>query len=120
MTKFVKGQSGNPNGRPARTITSILESHADKKVIKIVIEYEQDGEIKTKKLGIKSKQTLKELIALQMLIRAANGDPIMIDKVYDRLEGKPTVTAITKSVDDLPSPPAWLTQQDQITESGNE
>lgn len=73
---FVKGQSGNPNGRPKEenSITSMLRRYGSEKVV------ERDGE----------KLTREAAIALDMWSEALDGNQRVREYIVDRLEGKPT------------------------------
>ena len=68
---WVKGQSGNPKGRPKKThaMTEILERTGDVEV---------DG------------KTRKEIIADKVWELAEAGDMVAIKYIYDRIEGAPT------------------------------
>ena len=76
---WVKGQSGNPKGRPkGRTISEYLRQ---------TIEEEQDG------------KTKGQLIAEQAIRMAIDGDLKAIEYVTVRLEGKTPERIITQTED---------------------
>lgn len=73
---FVKGQSGNPNGRPKEenSITSMLRRYGSQKVV------ERKGETLTR----------EQAIALDMWTEALDGNQRVREYIIDRLEGRPT------------------------------
>ncbi len=68
-TQFKPGHSGNPNGRPKKYLTLLLE--------------EIGAEIEPK-----SGKTFKELISRRSWVDAINGDKRAIEFIFDRIEGK--------------------------------
>lgn len=79
-TRFKKGQSGNPAGRPAgvpNTKTRLLR----------FLELEQEG---TNPVTKEREQfTVAELMDLQQIAKALKGDLQAYSALLDRLEGKP-------------------------------
>jgi hypothetical protein len=75
---FVKGQSGNPGGRPKKDIslTNILKRQAEKKDV----EYN----------GQKIKR--KDAIAQKIWQLALSGDLTAMKYIFDRIDGKPVET----------------------------
>jgi hypothetical protein len=71
---FIKGQSGNPGGRPKKdnSLTGLLKKELGKK----------DGKENTGK-----QRLVKKLIEL-----AEGGDTVAIKYVFDRIDGKPVET----------------------------
>jgi len=75
---FVKGQSGNPGGRPKKDIslTNILKRQAEKKDV----EYN----------GQKIKR--KDAIAQKIWQLALSGDLTAMKYIFDRIDGRPSET----------------------------
>lgn len=73
---FVKGQSGNPKGRPKEdnSITSMLRKYGGEKVV------HREGQ----------ELTREQAIALDMWSEALDGNQRVREYIVDRLEGKPT------------------------------
>src|SRR5262249_2297212 len=71
--RFVKGQSGNPKGRPPKheCLTSLLKEELEK-----VSSADKDG------------RTWKELIVLATLKLAMKGNAAALREVWDRVDGK--------------------------------
>jgi hypothetical protein len=81
---FKKGQSGNPNGRPKKTMTNILNELLNSN--KIEIELVINGE--TKDIDITTKQGINTAIAAKLIEKALQGDLGAIKEINDRTEGK--------------------------------
>ena len=73
---FVKGQSGNPGGRPKKgeTLTDILRGYLN--------EPDPDA----------PPYTRKQMLAQALYSRAIDGDVMAIKYTYDRIDGKPVET----------------------------
>jgi hypothetical protein len=73
---FVKGQSGNPGGRPSRdnSLTGLLRRELGKK------ESAEDN------------ATRKQRLTDKLIELALNGDTVAIKYIFDRIDGKPTET----------------------------
>lgn len=73
---FVKGQSGNPGGRPKKgeTLTDILRGYLN--------EPDPDS----------PPYTRKQMLAQALYSRAIEGDVVAIKYTYDRIDGKPVET----------------------------
>lgn len=71
--RFVKGQSGNPKGRPPKDqcLTSLLKE-----------------ELETINSADREGRTWKELIVLATLRLAMKGNPAALREVWDRTDGK--------------------------------
>ncbi len=82
--KFKKGQSGNPNGRPKKTMTNILNELLNSN--KIEIELTINGE--TKDIDITTKQGINTAIAAKLVEKALQGDLGAIKEINERTEGK--------------------------------
>jgi hypothetical protein len=72
LKPFQPGQSGNPNGRPKSSLTSILREQLQKE--------DPAGP---------EKQSFAESIVRQVIEKAARGDLRAIELLWSRLEGKP-------------------------------
>lgn len=77
---FVKGQSGNPGGRPKKgeTLTDILRGYLN----------EPDPN--------SPPYTRKQMLAQALYSRAIEGDVMAIKYTYDRIDGKPVETVNSK------------------------
>jgi len=100
--KWVKGQSGNPNGQPKGTITQMLEEIGNAISASAVFEIttlNKSGKPETKHLSMtidcknskKSQQSIKWLIAFNIM-KDSLSDSALGLKLVDRLEGKPRET----------------------------
>ena len=71
--RFVKGQSGNPKGRPPKheCLTSLL-----KEELELINPADKEG------------RTWKQLIVLATLRLAMKGNPAALREVWDRVDGK--------------------------------
>lgn len=69
---FVKGQSGNPGGRPKKewTWSGILTEVGDS-------------------VEVKSKKKFKELVAKRIWVEAVNGNLGAIKEIFNRMDGMP-------------------------------
>jgi len=78
LTPWKPGQSGNPAGRPkgSLNLTTVL-----KHFLKEKIEVEKDGKI--------IKLSKDKVLILKLIEKAIKGDIKAIEKVWDRIEGKP-------------------------------
>ena len=76
-TKFEKGKSGNPKGRPkgARSLSTILREMLEEP-IDIVVD------------GKKERREFREVIIRKLLKKANDGDMRAIQEIFDRVEGK--------------------------------
>jgi hypothetical protein len=79
-TKWKKGESGNPDGRPKGSLSA-------KTIIKKWLELEDDWVNPVTKEKV--KMTQYDIIALQQIAKARRGDTKAFDSVLDRVEGKP-------------------------------
>lgn len=83
--RFVKGQSGNPNGRPkkGKTLTDILKAELDKRSVR-----DENGE------PMAGKKALAKAI-ISMCFDARNVEPATrlaaLKYIYDRIDGKPDI-----------------------------
>lgn len=79
LTPWKKGQSGNPAGKKPGTknIKTIMQQLVD--LPKTVNEVD----------GLPSEVSRLEFICAKLVNMAENGDLASIDRVFDRLEGKP-------------------------------
>ena len=78
--RWVKGQSGNKNGRPCKDLSIIS-------IVKTMLECPADErwlDIHDKDKGL----TWRQAIAKALLIGAVKGQPILMKELLDRLEGK--------------------------------
>lgn len=89
-TKFKKGKSGNPKGRPKKenSLTDILRSKMDDKT-----------EITIK--GKKCILPVGEAIAEKLIQKTLNGNLKAIELIVNRLEGKPLQAIESKIEGDL-------------------
>ena len=76
-TKFEKGKSGNPKGRPkgARSLSTILREMLEEP-IEIVVD------------GKKERREFREVIIRKLLKKANDGDIRAIQEIFDRVEGR--------------------------------
>jgi hypothetical protein len=79
-TPFPKGKSGNPEGKKpgTRNIKTILRDLLN--IADTVVDNE----------GVEHEVTQLEHICAKLVSMAKNGDLASIDRVFDRLEGKPS------------------------------
>jgi hypothetical protein len=83
-------QNINKNGRPKSTISELLDELTDAKSLSFQIEFtDQNGEKHTRKGKFKTKKSIKEMIAAQLIQKAVKGDLKAIREFLDRTEGKP-------------------------------
>ena len=76
--QWVKGQSGNPKGRPRKEVC--LTSQLKQLLLDIPQVYGKDGKL-NQKTGI-------ELVALAWLQGLLKGNPVLLKEALERLEGK--------------------------------
>jgi len=77
--KFIKGKSGNPDGRPDKTDT-----------YKYLMEfYSQYTVAELKEIHKKKTTRIKDAIVIMQLIKASEGKIRNAELVIDRTEGKP-------------------------------
>lgn len=75
--QFIKGESGNPNGRPkgARSLSTILREMLEEE-----IEENVDGK--------KERKQFQDVIVRKLLKKANDGDLRAIQEIFDRVEGR--------------------------------
>ena len=88
-TTWVKGQSGNPNGRPkkGKTWSEIANDLLDSNEIMIV--YSTSKDIKDLHLKVDKNKTIRHAIVSALINEAMSGNIQAIKELYDRTEGKP-------------------------------
>lgn len=92
---FPKGKSGNPNGRPPKTITEVLREIGDGTNIDGVLEITNaDGTKKKIVIDAESKKTargrvrtIKYLVGARLYQMALSGDLGAIKEINNRLDG---------------------------------
>ena len=88
-TTWVKGQSGNPNGRPKKSTSwseianDLLDSN------EIMIVYSTSKETKDLHLKVDKNKTIRHAIVSALINEAMSGNIQAIKELYDRTEGKP-------------------------------
>ena len=89
LTPWVKGQSGNPNGRPkkGKTWSEIANDLLDSNEIMIV--YSTSKETKDLHLQVDKNKTIRHAIVSALINEAMSGNIQAIKELYDRTEGKP-------------------------------
>lgn len=86
MAQWVKGQSGNPTGRPKR---ELITHHLERELLQLA-----DGT---------GTATKARKIAEKVIELAQNGNPWAVQFVAERTEGKPEqVVSIKREVNELP------------------
>lgn len=84
-----KGVSGNPKGRPVKTITEYLREYGAAKSINATIKItKSDGKEITKVIKLESATTINELVGLTLIQQAIAGDLGSQKELLDRTEGK--------------------------------
>ncbi len=84
-----KGVSGNPNGRPPKTITEYLREYGSATKIDATVKItKSDGKEYTKVIKLESKTTINELVGLTLIQAALAGDLGSQKELLDRTEGK--------------------------------
>jgi len=88
-TTWVKGQSGNLNGRPkkGKTWSEIANDLLDSNEIMIV--YSTSKETKDLHLQVDKNKTIRHAIVSALINEAMSGNIQAIKELYDRTEGKP-------------------------------
>ena len=90
--KFKKGYDPRRNykGRPKKAVSELMDEISDAKTLNFYIELtDSEGRKRTKKGKVKTKKTIKEMIATQMIHKALTGDLKATQELLDRMEGKP-------------------------------
>jgi hypothetical protein len=101
---FKKGYDSrrNYNGRPKKTTTEIMNELSDVKTLTYSIELTDTNGNKRKKTGrVKTRKTIKEMIAVQLLQKAVSGDLKAIREFLDRTEGKPKQQIDLETVEEI-------------------
>lgn len=78
-TKFKKGQSGNPSGKPKGVLNAATRMKRF-----LLIEMESENPISNEK----ERLSVAERMDLEIISKALKGDIVAWDKINDRLEGK--------------------------------
>ena len=80
--EFIKGQSGNPNGRPpGKSMTTILKDLLEKKMTLSKDPFTGE-DLKNEKFAI------REILMMRLLAMGIKGDRYAIESILDRVEGK--------------------------------
>jgi hypothetical protein len=90
-TQFQKGQSGNPSGRPAGSISSWLKFYGSMTEIDITVTMtDTEGKKNTSsaKISTDGKSTINQLVAARGLQKAIKGDFQFWREVLNRTEGR--------------------------------
>lgn len=88
-TRFPTGVSGNPKGRPPKTITEFLREYGNATKIDGTINItDGKGKVYQKVIKIESDKTVNELVGISLLEAALNGDLASQKELLDRTEGK--------------------------------
>ena len=101
---FVKGESGNPNGRPKgnRTLSGSLKELL--KADKIKLEYTVNGHKKKMEMNMGSKSNFACGIAARLVMLGMEGSLPAIKEIFDRSEGKPlqAIEDVTENTSVMP------------------
>ena len=84
--EFKKGQSGNPKGRPAGSISLVkqLQTLLDGDVdVDVFVGRDDEGNSVTERMNA------QKAIALKLVQSALNGDLKAIQDIFDHIDGKP-------------------------------
>jgi len=88
-TQFPKGVSGNPKGRPPKSITDFLREYGSATKIDGTVNITNGkGEVYQKVIKIESDKTVNEMVGISLLEAAINGDLASQKELLDRTEGK--------------------------------
>ncbi len=105
LKPWQKGQSGNPNGQPPKTVSAILRELGESTVIDFSLKVLQpDGEVKTIRVNVgtgddrEEKKTLNYVIAARMIENAVHGDLNATKELLNRTEGSTPQTVNTSNV----------------------
>jgi hypothetical protein len=83
-------QNINKTGANGRTVTKVLKELLNGDYIELELTIiDKDGQKKTQKLNLQSKNDLNTAIATVLLSKALKGDLRAITEILDRTEGKP-------------------------------
>jgi len=88
---WVKGVSGNPNGRPkgAKSLTGVLADMMDANELELKVTIQKpDKEPEEKIFSIKADQSMKYAISLALVAKAIQGDMSAINCIFERIEGR--------------------------------
>jgi len=98
---FVKGQSGNPKGRPStKPMRDMLKEIVESREIQSsVVTVLKDGETTRRNYKITAKKSILHEILMQLVIKAIDGEYFCIKDVLDRLGGKPGMSVQIKEND---------------------
>ena len=97
--KFIKGESGNPNGRPklgstfSETARELLEAK------EINVSWTMNG--KTKRLSLESDKDMYHGMVAALIIEGLKGNTKAIRELIDRTEGKAMMRAEVSSTGDV-------------------
>jgi len=117
-TQFKKGKSGNPKGRPPKTITEYLRIFGESREIKTsVVVVDNKGEERTIVVNLKSsgdprkvRPVFNEILAGVLWAQAISGDPSAQRTILERLDGETGSKAGEEP--DMPPPPVTFTRAD--------
>jgi len=89
---WIKGKSGNPNGRPAKrkAISEAMREIIEGKSISMVVKYEENDEERTEKIKVSGNKNFAYGVAAMVISKAIKGDVHAARELIDRMEGKPT------------------------------
>lgn len=87
--RWQQGISGNPKGRPPKTITEFLREYGNATRIDGTVNItDGKGKVYQKVIKLESDKTINELVSIALVEAALNGDLASQKELLDRTEGK--------------------------------
>ena len=84
-----KGESGNPKGRPPKSITDFLREYGNATKIDGTVNItDGKGKVYQKVIKLESDKTINELVSIALVEAALNGDLASQKELLDGTEGK--------------------------------
>ena len=89
-TQFKPGQTGNPNGRPRRPVSDLLQRYGQARTSAVTVELTYpDRTAEQETFSSETTDSVFAAIAVTLLAKAVAGDIQAIREILYRTEGKP-------------------------------